>query len=172
MSEEEEGSGPARVWLRVLVAFAAGAGLSVAVGLWLLGGDHEAPTPAAPSVTPAPAPSAPAPVAPPAPAAAARPPTARAGGTLVLQRAAFPASGPVRVTLDLPEVSADAEPRPVRVISQDERILEIRGALGSDRTAATIEVDPGYFQPGTYLVEVKTTERGAMPLRRYFIIVR
>ena len=162
---------PPRPWLRVVGAFAAGVALSVAVGLALLRGTSEAPAPEALPPLTAPAASAPAPPAPAAPTPGSLP-TAQAGGTLVLQRSSFPASGPVRVTLLLPEMSADGDPRPVRVISQDQRILEIRGALGSDRTAATIEVDPGYLQPGTYLVEVKTTERGAMPLRRYFIIVR
>ena len=40
------------------------------------------------------------------------------------------------------------------------------------RMAATIEVDAGYLQPGTYLVEIQTTERSVFPLRRYFIVVR
>jgi hypothetical protein len=166
---------PQRLWLRVVAGFAGGVALSVVVGLVLLRGGADAPAPEAPLAPPIPAPAAGEPThAPPAPAAAAAStgPVAHAGGTLVLQRSSFPASGPVRVTFDLPEVSADSDPRPVRVISQDERTLEIRGALGPNRAAATIEVDPGYFQPGTYLVEVKTTERGAMPLRRYFIIVR
>jgi hypothetical protein len=79
----------------------------------------------------------------------------------------------VRVSLGLAEPSADDEPRPVRLISQpDHRILEVSGALESGRTAATIEVDPGYLEPGTYLVEVQTTERSHLPLRRYFIVVR
>ena len=79
----------------------------------------------------------------------------------------------MRVSLGLPEPSADAEPRPVRLVSQpDHRILELAGALEADRRAATIEVDPGYLQPGTYLVEMKTTERSHFPLRRYFIVVR
>ncbi len=93
--------------------------------------------------------------------------------TLELSRADFPSDGPVRVTLGLAEPSANAEPRPVRLVSQpDHRILQLAGALEADRRAATIEVDPGYLQPGTYLVEMKTTERGVFPLRRYFIIVR
>jgi hypothetical protein len=133
----------------------------------------------APDRTPETKPSVPAPAATtqPAPPSATSPPAAThavaPSQTLQLERAAFPASGPVRVSLELPEMSADGEPRPVRLISQpDHRILEIPGALDSGRTAATIEVDPGYLQPGTYLVEVKTTEQSHFPLRRYFIVVR
>ena len=70
-------------------------------------------------------------------------------------------------------MSADDSPRPVRLVSQpDHRILEIDGAIESGRNAATIAVDSGYLQPGTYLVEIKTTEQSHFPLRRYFIIVR
>lgn len=169
-----EKSGSARPWLRVLVAFAAGAALSVGAGLSLFGGGPDTPAPAASPAIPAPKPSAAAFAAPPSPPAA---PTTRhsvaPSGKLELERSAFPTSGPVRVSLELPEMSTDAEPRPVRLISQpDHRILELPGALESDRRAATIEVDPGYLQPGTYLVEIQTTERGAFPLRRYFIVVR
>ena len=100
-------------------------------------------------------------------------PVARVGEELALDRAAFPASGPVRVSLELPVPSADDEPRPVRLVSQpDHRILEISGAVGGDRSAAAIAVDRGYLQPGEYLVEVKTTERSALPFRRYVIVVR
>jgi hypothetical protein len=170
---EDEGTGSARPWLRVLAAFAVGVGLSVGVGLALLRGSADAPPPAPSPAIPAVAPSELAPALPvPAPAPAARPPI-EPGKTLRLERAAFPASGPVRVSLGLPEMSADDEPRPVRLISQpDHRILQIRGSLESGRTAATIEVDPGYLQPGAYLVEMETTERSPLALRRYWIMVR
>jgi hypothetical protein len=77
------------------------------------------------------------------------------------------------MSLGLAEPSADGEPRPVRLISQpDHRILELSAPLEAGGTAATIDVDTGYLQPGTYLVEIRTTERGVFPLRRYFIVVR
>lgn len=171
-----ETSRSARPWRRVVVAFAAGVALAVAAWLALLGGGgSDAPDPGALPI-PAPTATEPALASPAAPAPPAAPATSHAvapSGTLVLERAAFPTSGPVRVSLELPEMSADAEPRPVRLVSQpDHRILELPGALESGRTAAAIEVDPGYLQPGTYLVEVQTTERSHFPLRRYFIIVR
>ncbi len=123
-----------------------------------------------PAVAPAPAAS---PAAPASPQAPSEPHAIAPTQTLVLERSAFPSSGPVRVSLELPETSADAEPRPVRLVSQpDHRILELSGSLESDRSAATIEIDSNYLEPGTYLVEMKTTERSHFPLRRYFIHVR
>ncbi len=162
-----------RRWLRWGLAFVAGMLLAIGVGYALrpnAGGE-------APPAAPAP-PTEPtlAPPAPPSPPAASSPGSSRPiepGGTLQLERAAFPASGPVRVSLELPEMSASSEPRPVRLVSQpDHRVLEVSGTLESGRTAAAIEVDPGYLEPGTYLVELQTTERSHFPLRRYFIVVR
>ena len=164
----------AHPWLRVLAAFVAGVALSLASGWALFGGGRAgAPAPQGPAPIAAPeaAPAFPAPATrPPEPVAS---PSVAPSQTLELERASFPASGPVRVNLELPEISADAEPRPVRMVSQpDHRILELPGALDSGRTAATIEVDPAYLQPGTYLVEMQTTERSHFPFRRYVIVVR
>jgi hypothetical protein len=153
-------------------AFVVGLLLAIGVGYALRPTAERGAPPAAP----APAASQPAPAAPEAVAPAAATgelPMAKAGGTLRLDRASFPASGPVRVNLELPVASADDSPRPVRLVSQpDHRILQINGAVGSDRNAATIDVDSGYLPPGTYLVEIQTTEQSHFPLRRYFIIVR
>jgi hypothetical protein len=159
-----------------VVAFFAGLLIALGVGV-ALHRDRAADTAATPADASAPEarPAAPAPAepAPVAPVATSESHAVAAGETLQLDRASFPKSGPVRVSLGLPEMSADTEPRPVRVVSQpDHRILELPGALDSGRTAATIEMDADYLQPGTYLVEVQTTERSHFPLRRYFIIVR
>jgi hypothetical protein len=159
---------PARRWRLWALAFAAGVVLAMAAGSALWIADREpAPTREAAAAEQA---IAPAPVI--ATASSPSQPLPPSG-TLELERAAFSASEPVRVSLGLAEPSADESPRPVRLISQpDHRILEIEGALGAGRTAATIEVDPDYLQPGSYLVEVKTTERSHFPLRRYVIVVR
>jgi len=153
---------------RWALAFAAGFALAIGVGLAL----HDR----LPGVPPEPA-TAPesADDAPPAVVVTSSSPEQPLPpfATLHLERSAFPASGPVHVSLGLAEPSADADPRPVRLISQpDHRILETPGALEAGRTAATIEVDPDYLQPGSYLVEVKTTERSHFPLRRYALVVR
>jgi hypothetical protein len=106
-----------------------------------------------------------------APGSAAAPLPAFA--TLELARADFPASGPLRLSLGLAEPSADAEPRPVSVLSiQDQRVYSTQARLDAARMVATIEVPTDFLQPGTYLVQMKTTERVTFPLRRYVIEVR
>jgi hypothetical protein len=92
--------------------------------------------------------------------------------TLALERAVLPAQGPVRLSLALAEPSADAEPRPVTVVSiQDQRVFSTQGHLDAERMNATIDVPVDFLQPGTYLVQMKTTERTHFPLRRYAIEV-
>jgi hypothetical protein len=156
--------------------FVIGMVLALGIGYALRPHAGRETPPAAPAAPVPPSASAPPAVAPPAPAppaAPAGPPRAKAGGTLQLDRASFPASGAVHVSLELPVASTDDEPRPVRLISQpDHRILQVRGKIESGRGAAAIDVDQSYLQPGTYLVEVETTEQSHFPLRRYFIIVR
>jgi hypothetical protein len=94
-------------------------------------------------------------------------------GTLELTRGKFPADGPVRVSLGLREASADAEPRPVRMFSEtDQHGLQTNGTLDETRTVVTIELDPTWLLPGTYFVEVVTTDRNPFPVQRYAIVVR
>jgi hypothetical protein len=93
--------------------------------------------------------------------------------TLALSHANFPAEGPVSVSLQLAEPSADAEPRPVTMLSiRDQRVYTTQGRLDGERKVATIEVPPDFLRPGTYLVQIETTERTAFPLRRYVVEVR
>jgi len=93
--------------------------------------------------------------------------------TLDLSRANFPASGSVVVQIDLGAPSADDSPRLVRMFSQtDQRGILTEARLDATRTIGTIELDPGFLQPGEYFVEVTTTERSAFPVRRYAIVVR
>jgi hypothetical protein len=94
-------------------------------------------------------------------------------GTLQMTRADFPNSGPVIVSLDLGEPSADESPRLVRMFSvTDQRGILTEVQLDSTRSVGTLQLDPNFLQPGEYFVEVQTTERSAFPLRRYVIVVR
>ena len=81
-------------------------------------------------------------------------------------------SQPVAFSLSLAEASTDDEPRPVRLVASDGRILELDGTVANDRMAASIEVPAEFLSPGRYLVEVKTTEATHFPLLRYVVVVR
>jgi hypothetical protein len=137
------------------------------------------------AVAPAPAPApvpAPAPAPPPEPPA--RPPPREAvfdaagelriasNETIQLDSAKLEPGKPLVLRLALGEPSRDDEPRPVRVISPEKRVFEGQGVLGEGRSDTRFEIDPAFFKPGRYLVEVKTTEMTHFPLRRYVIEVR
>ena len=117
----------------------------------------------------------PGPAGPRSPDPAAAPATGHrveSGATLELSLEELPPDAPVRVSLLLGVPSTSADPRPVRVIAEaDRRVLETEGHLDAERGAATFEIEPGWLQPGRYVVEVRTTERSHFPLRRYAIQV-
>jgi hypothetical protein len=93
--------------------------------------------------------------------------------TVSLSRAEFPAVGPLSLSLGLAEPSENADPRPVSVLSlRDQRVYTTEGRLDAERMIATIEVPTDFLEPGTYLVQMKTTERTPFPLRRYVVEVR
>jgi hypothetical protein len=162
------------------IALVAGAALAGVVLSLLLSDRWRTPAPepvvavAPPAPPPAPAPAA----APPVPPRLAVPDAAgelriAAHETIQIDAASLLPGKPVVLRLDLEVPSRDAEPRPVRVISADRRMLEGQGTLGDGRTDARFEIDPAFFSvPGRYIVEVKTTEISHFPLRRYAIEVR
>ena len=81
-------------------------------------------------------------------------------------------SQPVAFSLRLGEGSTNDEPRSVRLIATDGRVLELDGVLANDRMSASIDVPAEFLLPGRYLVEVKTTEATHFPLRRYVVVVQ
>jgi hypothetical protein len=90
-----------------------------------------------------------------------------------LARRSFPRVGPVQLLLWLPVPAPATTPRPARIHSQsDGRVLEAQAAVSGQGEFATLEVDPDYLQPGTYLVEIDTDEPGHEGPRSYVILVR
>ena len=96
--------------------------------------------------------------------------TIASGATLAVDPGELRSGRPLRLALELGVPSADLEPRPVRVIAPDGRLLETVGPVDpDDRLTTSLSIDPDWLTPGRYIVEVKTTERTHFPLRRYAI---
>ena len=94
------------------------------------------------------------------------------GETLQIAVSELPAGRPLVLQLALAEPSRGPEPRPVRILATDGRMLHARGPLAEpDRMSTRVEIDPEWLTPGRYIVEVKTTERSHFPLRRYALEV-
>lgn len=59
-----------------------------------------------------------------------------------------------------------------RVMSEGREMLELEGRVGGpDRNVVRIDVPAGWFEPGSYLIEVRTGETSHAPLRRFALIV-
>jgi hypothetical protein len=94
------------------------------------------------------------------------------GATLEIEAQALPTSGPLAVELLFPEPST-ATALPVRILSEDGRILHLQAGIPEqDARRASVEIPPDWLSPGRYVVELKTTERTHLPLRRYALEVR
>jgi len=99
--------------------------------------------------------------------------TLRSGETLAIAAGALPAARPVILDLQLGEPSADDAPLDGRVLAEGRAPLEITGAIrGGDRHIARVEIPAGWLSTGRYIIEVRTTERTHLPLRRYALEVR
>jgi hypothetical protein len=73
--------------------------------------------------------------------------------------------------LEMPDEARGYGPRQVRVVDVErQRLLETTGAsVSGAETGLRIEIDPGWLQPGRYLIEVETAEKRPLALRRYVL---
>lgn len=100
-----------------------------------------------------------------------------AGEAVALDHDELPDTGKVGIELLLVEPSADAKPLGGRILSFDaarenrERPLEA-AVVGDDRARARVDVPVDFLIPDVYLIEIKTTEKNALPVRRYRLEVR
>jgi hypothetical protein len=165
----------------IRIALIAGALLAGAALSLLLSDRWREPAPepvvaVAPPPAAAPAPEPPPPEPPPAQSPRLADPSGEIRlaphETIQIDSASLVPGKPVVLRLDLEVPSQTDEPRPVRVISPEKRVFEAQGVLGEGRSDARFEIDPAFFKPGRYLVEVKTTELTHFPLRRFLIEVR
>ena len=141
----------------------AGGFVALLVALWWLGGSGNRSNPASPAPRPAP------PAAPSGPADY----ILQSGELERIDRSALAAGRPVSFDLTLAEPSRNAEPLPAQLRDSRGRVLDLLAAVEVDgRMSARLEVEPGWLLPGSYLVELRTTERSHFPLRRYPLEVR
>ncbi len=92
------------------------------------------------------------------------------GTALSLSRSEVPATGLV-VELELPVApSPGAASLPGRVIDEDRRTVEIVARIDPALPGwVRVEIPPGFLSAGRYVIEVETTERTHLPLRRYVL---
>jgi hypothetical protein len=101
-----------------------------------------------------------------------RPIAVRPGDVVHIEALQLPAGGgAVQLELDLEVASKDAEPRPVRVYFGGRVVRELEtGPLDGDLMQARVAIPSALFaESGRYMIEVETTEKATMPIRRYSI---
>ena len=85
---------------------------------------------------------------------------------------ALPTDAPASIDLVLPISIEGADVLAARILAEGREPLVLEGAVrGPGREVVRLEVPPGWIEPGSYLIEVKTTERTHFPLRRFALIV-
>ena len=96
------------------------------------------------------------------------------GDVIFVEAGQVEAAGTIRLELLLPIASIDDSARPVRVYAEHQAPIHLETSpFGSDRTRARIDLAPGTLnQPGRYIIEIETTEKSHIPLRRFAIEVR
>ena len=156
-----------------LTAWAGIAALALSAALWWgMGGDAPRPQTGADAETARTKP----PVSPPAPKAttAAAAPAYRIApsGRLSLEADSLPTQGALTLGLELSDEARGGEPRRVRIVGVDGRVIDTTASLAAGAgTGVRLEIDPEWLRPGRYMIEVKTAEKIHLPLRRYVLEV-
>jgi hypothetical protein len=97
------------------------------------------------------------------------------GGRLSLDAHSMPVSGVVRfgLALDREALGAGQDPLPAVVVSAgDGRRLELAAIpVAGSQSGVRLDLDAAWLEPGLYMIQLRTAEKVALPLRRYVIEV-
>jgi hypothetical protein len=86
----------------------------------------------------------------------------------------IPTDRPLALDLMLPAALPSADALPARIIAMDgSGELKLPDAVvATDRGEVRVEIESGWLSPGRYLIEIETTEKSHLALRRYVLEVR
>jgi len=94
------------------------------------------------------------------------------GGRLSIDAASLRSGDVLTLGLALAGAARGNEPLPVVIASlADGRRLEARTSLVDDESGVRLRIDPDWLKPGRYMIQIKTAEHSALPLRRYVLEV-
>jgi hypothetical protein len=75
--------------------------------------------------------------------------------------------------LALSDDARAADALEVRVISLDGRALDVSALpVAGEGTGVRLAIDADWLQPGSYMIQIKTTENSPLALRRYVLVVQ
>jgi hypothetical protein len=95
------------------------------------------------------------------------------GGRLTIDAESLRDGEVLALGLALADEARGSEPLSVRVVSVDGRRIETTAVPAAGRgSGLRLELDPRWLVPGRYMVEVTTTEKIPLHLRRYVLEVQ
>jgi hypothetical protein len=97
-----------------------------------------------------------------------------AGETTSIAAQDLPSERPLVLDLLLPAALPSADALPARIISMDgSGELKLPDAVvAANRDRVRVQIESGWLSPGRYRIEIETTERSQLALRRYPLEVR
>jgi hypothetical protein len=97
-----------------------------------------------------------------------------AGETTSISAQDLTSDSPLVLDLLLPAALPSADALPARIISMDGNgELKLPDAVvATDRDKARVQIESGWLSAGRYQIEIETTERSQLALRRYVLEVR
>jgi hypothetical protein len=97
-----------------------------------------------------------------------------AGETTSVVAQDLPTGRPLALNLLLPAGLPSAAGLPARIIAMDgSRELKLTDAVvANDRDQVRVQIESAWLTPGRYRIEIETTERSHLALRRYLLEVR
>ncbi|MCH8891250.1 MAG: hypothetical protein IH827_09275 [Myxococcales bacterium] len=96
-----------------------------------------------------------------------------AGETTSIAAQDLPTERPLVLNLLLPASLPSADALPVRILSMDgSGELKLPDAVvATDGDRVRVQIESGWLSPGRYRIEIETTERSQLALRRYLLEV-
>lgn len=93
-------------------------------------------------------------------------------GRLTIAYSDLPKRKALTLALPLAEGAIGDTPLPARIVDVEGRVLDVLvNPAPADPTGATLALDPEWLTPGSYMIQVRTQDQSALPLRRFVLIV-
>jgi len=93
--------------------------------------------------------------------------------TLERSAASVPSNSTVEMVFHLPVGMDDPRPLPVRMIGPEGQAQTLEATFVAETLDRVhITVDGSWLVPGRHIIELKTREHAALPLRRYAVVIK
>ena len=93
-------------------------------------------------------------------------------GRLTIAYSDLPKREALTLALPVTEGAIGDTPLPARIVDVDGRVLDvIVNPVPADPTSATLVLDTEWLAPGRYMIQLRTQDQSALPLRRFVLII-